>query len=387
MITRSFHRLVAPVLAAALLAALARAEVALPGVFTDHMVLQRDQPVAVWGTAAAGETVTVRFATDTQSAVADATGKWSVRLLPLAASAEGRQLVVTASNTLTFTDVLVGEVWLCSGQSNMEKPVGVRSGQQPCDNATAELAAADHPLLRLYQFPRNGKAAEGDSTLRWLACTPETLDKTHFSAAGYYFGRELLRELKVPVGLIHSSVGGTRIEPWTPPEAYANIPVLADVAAAVAADQPYKKVKVGGLYASMIRPLAPYTLRGFIWYQGESNLMLNDTPVYADKMRALIEGWRGVWGQPEAAFYHVQLAPYAYSKRKPPDRLTVEALPYFWEAQDRSLAIPHTGQAVINDTVTRYGDIHPTDKLDVGQRLARAALRQTYGRTALVTTG
>ncbi|AKC82687.1 hypothetical protein IMCC26134_07710 [Verrucomicrobia bacterium IMCC26134] len=390
LIPSRFFRTSPLVLAGAFLATLttlARAEVALPGIFTDHMVLQRDQPVAVWGTATPGESVTVRFATESQSTVADSSGKWSLRLGALPASAEGREFTVIASNTITLTDVLVGEVWLCSGQSNMEKPLGIRAGQTPCDNSIAEIAAAAHPLLRLYQFPRNGNASEGDSTLRWLACSPASVDKSHFSASGYYFGRELLRELKVPVGLIHSSVGGTRIEPWTPPEAYSNRPALADIASAVAADQPYKKVKVGSLYASMIRPLSPYTLRGFIWYQGESNLMLDDSLVYTEKMRALIEGWRAAWGLPEAAFYHVQLAPYAYSRRKLPDHLSVYALPRFWEAQDRSLAIPHTGQAVINDTVTRSSDIHPTNKLDVGLRLARAALRQTYGRSDIVASG
>jgi sialate O-acetylesterase len=368
----------------AALATFAHAEVALPKIFSDHMVLQRDQPVAVWGTAAPGESVTVRFASDTQSAVADASGAWSVRLSPLTASAEGRDLVVSASNTLTLSDVLVGEVWIGSGQSNMEKQIGHRSGQRPCDNFEAEIASADHPLLRLYQFPRNGKPAEGDATLRWLPCSPDTVARTNFSAAAYYFGRELQRELKVPVGLIHASVGGTRIEAWTPPEAYAAVPTLADVASHAG----NAKTRIGSLYASMIRPLVPFTVRGWLWYQGESNLMTRDFESYTEKMQALVGAWRGAWAQPDAPFYFVQLAPYAYSVRRQPEPLSAEALPLFWEAQRAAAArIQNSGSVVITDTSANVGDIHPTNKRDVGERLARLALSRTYGLSQIVTSG
>lgn len=377
-------RPLAPAFLFAALATLARAEVTLPRVFTDHMVLQRGQPVSIWGTATAGEAVTVRFATDTQSTVADSSGAWSVRLRPLTASIEGRELVVSASNTITLSDVLVGEVWLCSGQSNMEKQIGNRSGQRPCDNHEAEIAAANYPLIRIYQFPRNGKPAEGDATLRWLPCSPDTVARTNFSAAAYYFGRELQRELKVPVGLIHSSVGGTRIEAWTPPEAYAATPSLADVAT----EPGNAKTRIGGLYASMIRPLVPYTLRGWLWYQGESNLMTRDFASYTDKMQALVGAWRGAWAQPDAPFYFVQLAPYTYSARKQPEPLSTEALPLFWEAQTAAATrIHNSGSVVITDTVANVGDIHPTNKRDVGERLARLALARTYGRADVVSSG
>ncbi len=377
-------RQLASTLLLAAFATFAHAEVALPKIFTDHMVLQRGQPVAIWGTAAAGEAVTVRFATDTQSTVADASGNWSVRLSPLAASAEGRDLVVTASNTITLSDVLVGEVWIGSGQSNMEKQLGHRSGQKPCDNFEAEIAAADHPLIRLYQFPRNGKPAEGDATLRWLPCSPDTIARTNFSAAAYYFGRELQRELKVPVGLIHSSVGGTRIEAWTPPEAYAAFPALADVAT----HPGNAKTRIGNLYSSMIRPLVPFTVRGWLWYQGESNLMTRDFASYTDKMEVMVGAWRNAWAQPDAPFYFVQLAPYAYSVRKQPEPLSAEALPLFWEAQTAAAArISNSGSVVITDTASNVGDIHPTNKRDVGERLARLALARTYGRADVVASG
>lgn len=377
-------RQLVPALLLAALAALARAEVALPQIFTDHMVLQRDQPVAIWGTAAAGETVTVRFASRTQTAVADAAGKWSVRLRPLSASAESRELVVAASNTITLSDVLVGEVWLGSGQSNMEKQIGHRSGQKPCDNFEAEIAAADHPLLRLYQVPRNGKPTEGDATLRWLPCSPDTVARTNFSAAAYYFGRELQRELKVPVGIIHSSVGGTRIEPWTPPEAFAGFPSLADVD-----NNPANaKTRVSSLYARMIQPLTPYTLRGWIWYQGESNLMTTDLAIYTDMMQALVHGWRTAWSQPKSPFYFVQLAPYLYSARRQPKPLSPEALALFWEAQTAAAAkISNSGSVVITDITADVRDIHPTNKRDVGERLARLALANTYGHSKIVASG
>lgn len=377
-------------LLAALLAALpllSRAEVSLPSIFTDHMVLQRDVPVAIWGAASAGENVTVRFADQSRAATADSAGRWSVRLDPLPASAEGRELVVSGSNTLVLSDVLVGEVWFCSGQSNMEKPLGARSGQKPCDDHEAEIAAASHPLLRLFQVPRHNRPVQGDLSLRWLPCSPETVERSNFSAAGYYFGRRLLLELRVPVGLIHSSVGGTRVEPWTPKDVFADYPLLAPVAAAAASGEKYKGQGVGNLYASMVAPFVPYTLRGWLWYQGESNLMTHDAPVYAEKMRALVESWRAAWGLPDAPFYHVQLAPYAYSRRKQPDPMSPEALPLFWEAQDRSLAIPRTGQAVINDSVVNFGDIHPTNKKVVGERLALVALRRAYGRDDVVDSG
>lgn len=385
----SFPRLLTFLAALCAAVSAAQAAVTCAPIFTDHMVLQREMPIAVWGKADPGEAVTVRFGADEKSTKASADGSWSVRLDPKPTNAGGIDLVVAGTNTLTFTDVLVGEVWLCSGQSNMEKPIGVRSGQQPCDDAKAEIAAANYPYVRLFQVPRNGKPAEGDSTLRWLPCSPGTVDATHFSAAGYYFAREIFRELNVPIGMIHTSVGGTRIEAWIAPEMYAEIPELADIAALVKANPnaTIEKTRIAGLYNSMVRPYAPYTLRGFLWYQGESNLMPLDIDAYPAKMRALVEGWRRVWQREDAPFLHVQLAPHTYSKRKQPKPLSPFALPLFWEAQNRSLEIPGTGQAVIVDTTTKFSDIHPTNKRDVGVRLAKIALNQTYGKTEVVASG
>jgi sialate O-acetylesterase len=366
-----------------LLALAARADVACPTIFTDHMVLQREQPVPVWGTASPGEAVTVEFAGQSVRATADVNGRWQVRLASLPASSESRTLTVRGNNVITFQDVLVGEVWFCSGQSNMEKPLGARSGQIPTDGFEAELKRADCPTLRLFQVPRYSKPKAGDGSLAWTACTGEALTKTTFSAAAYYFGRELVRELGVPIGLIHSSYGGTRIETWMPPEAFANDPELRDLAG-----QPYsamaKGVQSTDLYKTMVAPYVPFALRGFLWYQGESNVLNADHLIYVNKMRALITSWRQAWGEPDAPFYFAQLAPYTYSKRTGMEKpLTTLALPALWEAQLRSLEIPHTGMVATTDLTSDVRDIHPTNKRDVGLRLAKLALAETYGRKLL----
>ena len=207
---------------------------------------------------------------------------------------------------------------------------------------------------------------------------------TEFSAAAYYFGRELVRALGVPVGLIHSSFGGTQIEAWMPAAAFASDPALRDLVN-VHYFAWVKGVQPTELYHSMIAPLVPYPLRGFLWYQGESNVMQADGAIYAAKQRALIASWRAAWGEPEAPFYYVQLAPFDYSRwDKFPKLLTPEALPLFWEAQTAGLAVPHTGMVVTTDLVRDFHDIHPTDKRDVGLRLARLALTETYGRRDLL---
>jgi polygalacturonase len=382
----SLPRLVA-LLFVLLSALVASGAVRCPPVFGSGMVLQRDLPVPVWGTAAPGERVVVEFADQQAVATADAQGRWAVRLTPLAASSAPRTLVVRGTNELRFEDVLVGEVWLCSGQSNMEKPLGVRSGQHPTDNAEAEIRAANHPQIRLFQVPRNGRPAKDDLTLQWHVCRPDTIDRLSFSAAAYFFGRELQQTLGVPIGLLHTSYGGTRIEPWTLPEAYAPLPGASVLAEAAAGNRRIDGSDIGGLYRTMVDPLAPYAVRGFLWYQGESNLVAGDIAAYPLKMRALIEGWRTAWQRADAPFYFVQLAPYLYSARNQPRPLTASALPLFWEAQARVLADRQTGLAVITDTVADLRDIHPTNKRDVGLRLARLALARTYGRSDVVDSG
>lgn len=352
------------------------------------MVLQRERPVLIWGTAKPRERVTVEFAGQQRTTTAADDGRWCVRLAPMPANGEGRTLTIRGVNPLTFADVLVGEVWFCSGQSNMEKPLGPRPGQQPTDNFEAEIRAADHPRIRLFQMPRHGRPQEGVDGLRWLPCTPETIVRTQFSAVAYFFGRELQAELDVPIGLIHASYGGTMIEAWTPRQAFAGNPALRPLL-----DRRYfawvDGVQATELFASMVAPLAPYTLRGFLWYQGESNHLAGDTAIYATKLRALIASWRDIWKDRRAPFYFAQIAPFAYSKmdpaRNPPGP---GALPFFWEAQAHVADdVPHTGMIVLTDLAGDATDLHPTNKRDVGLRFARLALHDTYGRRDVVARG
>ncbi len=360
------------------------AEVQLARPFTDHLVLQRERPVPIWGTAAAGERVTVEFGTQRLETTADADGNWLVRLAPLSASAEPTQLTVRGQNTITLHDVLVGEVWFCSGQSNMEKPLGERKGQRPTPAYELEVAASDQPQLRLFQVPRTDQPQSGPGVLRWLPSSPENLRASNFSAVGYHFGRLLRQTLGVPVGIIHSSFGGTRIDAWLPPEAFAD-PQLAGLEKATYQAW-VKGVQPTELFTSMVRPYAPYAVRGFLWYQGESNLMAGDVALYPRKQERLIAEWRRVFEAPDASFYGVLLAPFDYSRR-PNAVVTAEALPLFWEAQRRGLSGPRTGFVVTTDLVANLRAIHPIEKRRVAERLALQALNDTYGRTELTAQG
>lgn len=403
------------VLAALLLAAWpSEAAVTLPAVFGDHMVLQRDRDIPVWGSDAPGTAITVRFGAAQVTGQAGADGAWRVALPAQAASAEPRPLVVEGSSTVTLEDVLVGEVWACSGQSNMEWTVANSEG------GAAAVAEAADAQIRLFHVPKVSSALPQPTIqAAWKVCSPETVPT--FTAVGYFFGRELRREIGVPVGLINVSWSGTRIEPWTTLEGFAGAPRLQAlherVLLALPTSPVYKErlqAHLGGLeqwlqqartalprgevlppqpvfprellpmagrqdplalYHGMVHAVVPYAIRGALWYQGESNLA--DGPLYTDKMEALIRGWRQAWGQGDFPFYWVQLAPYIYGNASP------RALPRLWEAQERALAIPNTGMAVIND-IGNLKNIHPTNKLDVGRRLSLIALANTYGREGLV---
>lgn len=370
-------------LAASFVSAL-RADVRCAWLFTDHMVLQRERPAPVWGTAAPGEKIVVEFAGQTKEAVAAADGAWRVTLDPLATNALPCELIVRGTNTLTFSDVLVGEVWFASGQSNMEKPLGERKGQKPTTGYDLEIAAANYPLLRLFQVPRTDLKQDGPGVFRWLPCSSEALRGSNFSAAAYFFGRNLQQTLGVPVGIIHSSFGGTRIEAWLPADAFAD-PQLAGLekeryVAWVPGVQPTE------LFQSMVRPYAPFALRGFLWYQGETNCMVPDSDRYAHKLTTLIAHWRRVWENADAPFYGVLLAPFDYSKWEK-FGTTDLALPRFWQAQIEALSAPRTGYAVVSDGVDDLHDIHPVNKRIVGDRLARLALHETYGRTDIAARG
>jgi sialate O-acetylesterase len=341
----------------------ARADVKLPKVIGDHMVLQRDRPLPIWGWADPGEEVTVKLDEATATAKADAQGDWKVALPAVKADGKAHRMTVSGKNKIELDDILIGEVWIGSGQSNMEFGLGGSIG------AKEAIAAANCPQIRLLhvekvQAPRpakdivvtDGKGKKGKPAPAapagpaWKVCSPQNVPG--FSAVLYYFGQRLHNDLDVPVGLINSSWGGSPIEPWT-----------------ASGD------KASGMYNAMIAPLKPFAIRGAIWYQGESNCGIGLK--YYDKMKALIEGWRKAWGS-DFSFYFVQIAPYSGYKA---------SLPALWEAQVASLKIPGTGMAVTTDLVNNLKDIHPKNKLDVGNRLALWALAKDYGKKDLVYSG
>lgn len=387
------------------------AGVTLPKFFTDNMVLQRDRKVAVWGWAKPQEEVRVAFGGQTKSARADSLGNWKVHLDPLPASHEGRVLVV--NDSLRIGNVLVGDVWLCSGQSNMEWTL------RGALNAKQEVAAADHPAIRHIKIERQmGDLPRADvrQVKGWDVCQPDKAGE--FTAVGYFFARALQDELKVPIGLVNSSWGGTVIEPWTPPAGFYQVPEMAPLAAKIRSADPstdegkqaYRKaleevdlwlpqaksalargerppmipvmpsLGSGGrvpttLYNEMIHPLSPMAIKGVIWYQGESNDA--DGMAYLPKMKALIKGWRAVWNhEGDLPFYFVQLANFKNSTDAPAGG---DGWAPLREAQRKALELDHTGMAVTID-VGEAGDIHPKNKQDVGRRLARLALADAYGR-------
>lgn len=371
---RRFALLLLVVLAGALDA---RAATTVPTIFSDSMVIQRDQPIVVWGEDEPGTDVSVTFAGRIAGVKAASDGTWKVTV-PSVAAGGPYVMTVRGSSTLRFEDVLVGEVWLCSGQSNMEWTV------RRADNADREIAAARHPLIRHIKIrhrPAEKPAHDVPAAGPWEVASPETV--ADFTAVGYFFGRYLQKQLGVPVGLIGSNWGGTRIEPWTTPEGFRSVPALEEIANNL--DAYPKKNDQGNinhqtplaLYNGMIHPLVPYGIRGAIWYQGESNN--GEGMLYYEKMKALIHGWRKLWKNEHLPFYYVQLAPYRY--RGDPLRL-----PGIWEAQTAALSIPNTGMAVTVD-IGNVRDIHPRNKQDVGKRLALWALAKTYGLPGIVYSG
>jgi sialate O-acetylesterase len=329
----------------------ARADVTLPKVLASHMVLQRDRPLPIWGWAAPNEKVTVKLDKAAATANADALGNWKVVLPAVKADGKVHSMTVSGKNKIQLGDILIGDVWLGSGQSNMEMGIAA------CDKAQEQIAAANYPKIRLLLVPKVsiGQPAK-DVKAEWVQCSPKTVAAGGwggFSAALFYFGQRLHKDLDVPIGLIDSSWGGSPIEPWT-----------------------VSGKNGGGMYNGMIAPVKPFAIRGAIWYQGEANV--GNGLKYYDKMKALIEGWRKVWGY-DFPFYFVQLAPFS--------NYGPGSLPPLWEAQAASLKIPGTGMAVTTDIVHNIGDIHPRNKFDVGNRLALWALAKEYGKKDLVYSG
>lgn len=390
--------------------------VPLPAIFSDNMVLQRDVPVPVWGKSIPAESISVKFKGQEKSVVADANGQWKVYLDPMPVSAEPSTLSVTSSSGQSeFHNVLVGEVWLCSGQSNMQatpKSLGVPD----------EIQDADNPQIRLFTASRNGGG-------KWAPCT--TGAARLFSAAGYYFALNLWRHLQVPVGVINASEGSSSIETWMPPDSILANDFLVDQNGCKLVDEmksfeefysKYDKLSAEeknrvflkhstgnyvfarsflkpdgtlkpGLDASIlfhmtvIKPafyfnkfiaqIAPYAIKGVLWYQGETNALTTGDPQYARKQKILIEGWRKLWNEGDFPFYLVQIPPCA----------SYELLTDFWLQQYLAVQMtPRTGLIPTAD-IGALDNSHPKNKRDVGLRLALLALNDAYGKKDVVAFG
>jgi sialate O-acetylesterase len=376
-----------------------QAAVKVPAIISDHMVFQQGMPVRIWGTADPGESVRVDLQFQSVNVKAGADGKWSAWLRPLVAAGP-LELTIAASNTLTVKDVLVGEVWVGSGQSNMEFRL------QTANNHDEEAAHADYPMIHLFQVKRAVADQPADDVAgTWQVCSPSSVKG--FSAVEYFFGRHLQQNLHVPMGLIESDWGGTPAQSWTSKPALDSDPslkyiqdewdrVLANYPAAKqrydavlekwnkdAADAraqgktppnrpaapagPGHQNTPAGLFNGMIAPLTSYAIRGVIWYQGESNASESHAWRYRRLFGAMIQDWRNHWGEGDFPFYFVQLANYKSNIYWPVLR----------ESQSETLRLNNTGMAVIID-IGESRDIHPKNKQDVGLRLALIARAQTY---------
>ena len=387
----------------------------LASVFGNHMVLQRDQPIPVWGWAAPGEEVTVSIADRTASTNADDDGKWFAKLAAIPAGGP-HEMVVQGNKTVAITDVLIGEVWLCSGQSNMAMTVARSKGFQ------AEKPLANLPKIRMLTVERRAAPkTQDDCSGKWTVASSDAVG--HFSATAWFFGRKLHQELNVPIGLIHSSWGGTGIASWTSSSIQKRTELLSqrisdfDEAAATydaqqareehqtavqawtakakqrkaKGEKPGRKPKLqtdpmlsqhrpSNLFNGMIHPLVPYGIRGVIWYQGERNARtVADGKLYSAQLKMLIADWRTNWGIGDFPFITAQLPNF----HKPTDAVVQNT---GWvmvrEGQMRSLALKNTGIAITTD-VGMANDIHPKNKQAVGKRLALWALGTTYQQTII----
>ena len=387
--------------------------------FSDNAVLQQGATIPVWGTANDGESVTVEIADQKETTTATG-GKWRVDLKPIAAGGPYK-MTITGENTITLNNILVGEVWLCSGQSNMEKTVGPRPPQPDVTNWKDEVAAADFPQIRLVSVGGRTASAPQETfvTKGWEVCSPKTV--ANFSAAAYFFARDLFQKKNIPIGLITSDVGGTRIQPWTPLAGLEQTPALqVDLNALHQAEDDYSKEKAAFipqaaawvtqaqeavaagktvpdlpatpvnmlernnqlptvLFNGMINPLVPYAIRGALWYQGESNVGA-DSSLYYDRLKAMATSWRSLWGEGDFPFLVVQICPSAgYGNN--------ENEPLLWEAEERATKdLPNAALAGTMD-IGMLDNIHPSDKQDVGKRLMLLAMNKVYGDTTTVATG
>jgi sialate O-acetylesterase len=360
-------------------------QITLPKILGHNMVLQQQKKVPVWGTATPGEKITVTFAKQTKTTVANQSGNWSVKLNAMKASFAPREMTIKGKTTIVLKNILVGEVWLCSGQSNMEYAMRKYSdyktktkGYHPPED---DLNNANNTNIRIF-LDRRKYMDPSPQHLGWNAAMGKPL--VDFSAVGYYFAKDLYAKLNVPIGMISAAVPGSRIEPWIESSKLEIEPKLKN-------EKILDKLSNDGgdpgkFYDTMIQPLIPFALKGMLWYQGESNCFLGENIRYAYKFKTLIKSWRSDWQDKKLPFYFVQIAPYNYSASK--DRpLTTETLPEFWEAQKLALNLKNTATVTITDLVDTISELHPGYKWEIGRRLSLVAANKAYNQKNVVYSG
>ena len=364
LLRRSFSRGLSLLLLSALTPA-ALSDISVPAYFSEHMMLQADAPAPVWGWADPGEPVSATFAGQTQTAQADDQGEWRVTFARLKPGTNG-PLTLNGKNSVTIEDVLAGEVWLASGQSNMHLNF---AQLHRAPGAAEALAASADTWVRQFTVIRDDKAKSAKELAGfWRIASKENLTADRLngdSAVAYFFARETRRRLNQPVGILHASIGATPVETWS---------------------------KNGGGFEKMLKPMAPYGIRGFLWYQGESNVQRFTGSNYTGLLTDTVALWRSTWGRSDLPFLFVQIAPHRYSAKNAPASngrpISPLELPLFWEAQTAALkTIPHSGMAVIHDTITDLDNIHPENKRVPGERLALLAASQVYGDKSVVASG
>lgn len=390
-----------------LLALTTKAQTKLPAILSDNMCLQQSAEVKIWGWDTPGQEVKVAPSWNKKGVKtqADSEGKWQASISTPQAGGPYK-IKINGSEELLINNVLTGDVWICSGQSNMDRQLGMQRGQKPIVNFWEAAQQAELPKIRLFVVNRAlADEAKDDLEGKWVECSPESV--LGFSAVGYFFGKKLYDELSIPMGLIESSWGGTPVEGWTRKSAMNNdflvnrekdmqqlyeMDSLTHARNQEAFDKGYLRERpsspasfyyrrvrhhrIGHLYNAMIHPLLQYRIKGAIWYQGESNR--NEPDQYAKQFPNMIQNWRDDWGIGDFPFYFVQIAPYYYNGNY--------NIAPIWEAQEKALKMSNTGMASTQDIGQIY-DIHPPEKEEVGRRLALIALNKTYGQSDVVYSG
>ena len=344
---------------------ISNAQLRLPAVISSGMVLQQNDSVMLWGWGYNGQKVTISntWGNETVSTVTNNYAKWKVKIKTPAAGGPYIINISSGGSNISLQDVLIGEVWLCSGQSNMEW-----SYYNGAKFIKEDLPDSYNANIRFFQIPRSASEyPQEDVKAQWQVCDSNSLKS--FSAVGYYFAKNLQHDLNVPIGMINSSWGGTSAEAWTPAESVYNNDVLK-TASAKLDEVPWGPVKPGINYNGMIAPVTNYNIAGVLWYQGEANVTTNNT--YAQLLTTLIDAWRAKWKK-EFPFYYVQIAPYNYGSNN------MGAL--LQEQQSKVMSHPKTGMVVITDQIDSVTNIHPSNKREVGKRLANWALGDAYHQT------